>query len=58
MVANNKRHKKASSLIKVEKARIVTSIRNVTLAIVSYEKYTTRVPDGVAYGIYEWLSSQ
>jgi len=26
--------------------------------IVTYGKYTTRVPDEVAYGIYEWFSSQ
>ena len=25
---------------------------------VTYGKYATRVPDGVAYGIYEWFSSQ
>ena len=24
----------------------------------TYEKYATRVPDEVAYGIYEWFSSQ
>ena len=25
---------------------------------VTYGKYATRVPDEVAYGIYEWFSSQ
>ena len=30
----------------------------MTLASVSYGKYATRVPDGVAYGFYEWFSSQ
>jgi len=25
---------------------------------VTYRKYATRVPDEVAYGIYEWFSSQ
>jgi len=30
----------------------------MTLKSVTYGKYATRVPDGVAYGIYEWFSSQ
>ena len=29
-----------------------------TLTKVTYEKYATRVPDEVAYGNYEWFSSQ
>ena len=59
MLAHNKpeRHKKRS-FNKVEMARIVTSMSDMTLASVSYGKYATRVPDGVAYGIYEWFSSQ
>ena len=38
-----------------QKAGIVTSL---TLTKVTYGKYATRVPDEVAYGIYEWFSSQ
>ena len=41
-----------------QKARIVTSLNGTTLAKVTYGKYATRVPDEVAYGIYEWFSSQ
>ena len=41
-----------------QKAGIVTSLNNTTLTKVTYEKYATWVPDEVAYGIYEWLSSQ
>jgi len=37
---------------------IVTSLNDTTLTKVSYGKYATRVPDEVAYGIYEWFSSQ
>ena len=37
-----------------QKAGIVTSLNDTTLT----EKYATRVPDEVAYGIYEWFSSQ
>ena len=55
---NNKRHKKPSSFNKVEKALVVTSMSDMTLASVSYGKYATWVPDGVAYGFYEWFSSQ
>ena len=60
MLAHNKpeRHKKPSSFNKVEKARIVTSMSDMTLASVSYGKYATQVPDEVAYGFYEWFSSQ
>ena len=36
-----------------QKAGIVTTLTKVT-----YGKYATRVPDEVAYGIYEWFSSQ
>ena len=38
-----------------QKAGIVTSLNDTTLAKVTY---ATRVPDEVAYGIYEWFSSQ
>ena len=41
-----------------KKAGIVTSLNDTTLAKVTYGKYATRVPDEVAYGIYEWFSSQ
>ena len=34
----------------------MTSMSDMTLASVSYGKYATQVPDGVAYGIYEWFS--
>ena len=40
-----------------QKAGIVTSLNDTTLTKVSYGKYATRVPDKVAYGIYEWFSS-
>ena len=33
-------------------------IERTTLTKVAYGKYATRVPDEVAYGIYEWFSSQ
>ena len=29
-----------------------------TLTKVTYRKYATQVPDEVAYGVYEWFSSQ
>ena len=41
-----------------QKVGIVTSLNDTTLAKVTYGKYATGVPDEVAYGIYEWLSSQ
>ena len=41
-----------------QKAGIVTSLNDTTLTKVTYGKYATRVPDEVAYGIYEWSSSQ
>ena len=41
-----------------QKAGIVTSFNDTTPAKVTYEKYATRVPDEVAYGIYEWFRSQ
>ena len=41
-----------------QKAGIVTSLNDMTLTKVTYGKYATRVPDQVAYGIYEWFSSQ
>ena len=40
------------------KRRIVTSMNDTTLTKVTYGKCATRVPDEVAYGIYEWFSSQ
>ena len=41
-----------------QKAGIVTSLNDTTLTKVTYGKYASRVPDEVAYGIYEWFSSQ
>ena len=41
-----------------QKAGIVTSLNDTTVTKVAYRKYATRVPDEVAYGIYEWFSSQ
>jgi len=41
-----------------QKAGIVLSLNNTTLIKVTYGKYATRVPDEVAYGMYEWFSSQ
>ena len=41
-----------------QKAGIVTSLNNTTLPKVTYGKYVTRVPDEVAYEIYEWFSFQ
>ena len=41
-----------------QKAGIVTSLNDTTLTKVTYGKYAARVPDEVAYGIYEWFSSQ
>ena len=34
------------------------SLNDMTLTKVTYGKYAPRVPDEVAYGIYEWFSSQ
>ena len=47
-----------------QNARIVTSLNDTTITKVTYGKYATRVPAyevmkyEVAYGIYEWFSSQ
>ena len=41
-----------------QQAGIVTSLNDTTLTKVTYGKYATRVPDEVAYGIYELFSSQ
>ena len=41
-----------------QKAGIVTSLNDTTLTKVTYGKYATRIPDEVAYGIYEWFSFQ
>ena len=38
-----------------QKVVIMTSLNDTTLA---YRKYATRIPDEVAYGIYEWFSSK
>jgi len=47
-----------NQLKKKQKAGIVISLNDTTLTKVTYGKYATRVPDEVAYGIYEWFSSQ
>ena len=41
-----------------QKAGIMTLLNDMTLTKVTHEKYATRVPDEVAYEIYEWFSSQ
>ena len=41
-----------------QKAGIVTPLNDTTLTKVTNRKYATQVPDEVAYGIYEWFSSQ
>ena len=41
-----------------QKAGIVTSLNDTALTKVTYGKYAARAPDEVAYGIYEWFSSQ
>ena len=41
-----------------QQAGIVTSFNDMTPNKVTYGKYATRVPDEVAYGIYEWFSPQ
>ena len=43
------------SIQQKQKAGIVTSLNDTTLTKVTYGKYATRVPDEVAYGIYEWF---
>jgi len=39
-------------------AGIVTSLNDTTLTKVTNGKYAARVPDEVAYGVYDWFSSQ
>ena len=41
-----------------QKEGIETSLNDTTLTKVTDGKYATRVPDELAYGIYEWFSSQ
>jgi len=41
-----------------QKTGILRSLKDTILTKVTYGKYATRVPDEVAYGIYEWFSSQ
>ena len=36
----------------------MTSLNDTTLTKVTYGKYAPQVPHEVAYGIYEWFSSQ
>ena len=51
-------HRQIQPIQQKQKGGIVTSLNDTTLTKVSYGKYATRVPDAVAYGIYEWFSSQ
>ena len=51
-------HRQIQPIQQKQKPGIVTSLNDTTLTKVSYGKYATRVPDAVAYGIYEWFSSQ
>ena len=37
---------------------VIEQLNDMTLTKVTYGKYATRVPDEVAYEIYEWFSSQ
>ena len=53
-----KRRETLGTRLQKQKAGIVTSLNDTTLTKVTYGKYATRVPDEVAYGIYEWFSSQ
>ena len=46
------------SIEQKQKAGIVMSLNDTTLTKVTYGKYATRVPEEVAYGIYEWFSFQ
>ena len=41
-----------------QKTGIMMSLNDTTLTKVTYGKYATRIPDEVAYGIYERFSSQ
>ena len=56
-ILNNKRDAE-KPIQQKQKAGIVTSLNDTTLTKVTYGKYATRVPDEVAYGIYEWFSFQ
>jgi len=53
-----KRTRREKPVEQKQKAGIMTSLNDTTLTKVAYGKYATRVPDEVAYGIYEWFSSQ
>jgi len=53
-----KQTRREKTIQQKQKAGIVTSLNDTTLAKVTYGKYASRVPDEVAYGIYEWFSSQ
>ena len=53
-----KQTRREKTIQQKQKAGIVTSLNDTTLPKVTYGKYASRVPDEVAYGIYEWFSSQ
>ena len=55
---NKQQTRREKPIQQKQKAGIVTSLNDTTLTKVTYGKYATRVPDEVAYGIYEWFSSQ
>ena len=58
LTSETKQTRREKPIQQKQKAGIVTSFNDTTLARVTYGKYATRVPDEVAYGIYEWFSSQ
>ena len=41
-----------------QKVGIMMPLNDMTLTKLTYEKYATRAPHEVAYGIHEWFSSQ
>ena len=55
---NKQQMRREKPIQQKQKAGIVTSLNDTTLTKVTYGKYATRAPDEVAYGIYEWFSSQ
>ena len=58
VLASKQQTRREKPIQQKQKAGIVTSLNDTTLTKVTYGKYATRVPDEVAYGIYDWCSSQ
>ena len=50
---NKQQTRREKPIQQKQKAGIVTSLNDTTLTKVTYGIYATRVPDEVAYGIYE-----